>query len=75
MWESDEEFQCSQVGNIEYFEKEIEDNELDLVGVGSDVVSLEVGASASDQNRCEVGKRVIYGNVEIDDISSDEERC
>ena len=81
MSESEEEFMCSQVVNNSMdmnatqsgdYGGDIVDNEDEGIG---NVVSLENG-NISDKTQCEVvesSRRIVYDNVEIEDISSDEE--
>ena len=83
MSESEGEFECSQVSNSEYYaiesldyggdivDEEYNNDDNEVISLESnDIPTFEVDAEGivSVQSR-----RIIYDNVEIEDISSDEE--
>ena len=83
MSESDEDFVCLQVSNKDFYETQSAYYGLDIVdkdpgnGEGS-MVSLENNSEATFEihENCVIaipGSRIIYGDVEIEDISDDED--
>ena len=83
MSESEEEFICSQVSNHDFMTSQSSDFGLDIVDgadecqVNGNVVSLELNGLETYNNsasRSEVAanRRILYENVMIEDISSDE---